>query len=86
MHLSTSSLFATVLAFVAFDQAAAICYWDTCCYTNHNGPGACPPQLWKVSLTASYCGVSICPVGCTNLKDGSACDCCDIATGACRTC
>ncbi|KAH8844711.1 hypothetical protein MCOR27_004168 [Pyricularia oryzae] len=48
MHVPTS-LFAAVLAFVAFDQASALCKWDRCCYTNPKGPGACP-----VSFTLFY--------------------------------
>ncbi|CAI6267040.1 unnamed protein product [Periconia digitata] len=37
-----NSLFAATLAFLAFGQAQAVCKWDKCCYTNHDGPGACP--------------------------------------------
>ncbi|TLD12492.1 uncharacterized protein PgNI_02766 [Pyricularia grisea] len=70
MHVPTS-LFAAVLAFVAFDQANALCKWDRCCYTNQKGPGACPPQQWHVALSGAYCEVSVCPVGCTNLNDDS---------------
>ncbi|EJT71766.1 hypothetical protein GGTG_11020 [Gaeumannomyces tritici R3-111a-1] len=86
MKFTASSLLSATLAFVACGQVSAICYWDTCCYTNHNGPGACPPQLWAVTLTGSYCKVSICPATCVNTSDSTNCDCCDIRTGTCREC
>ncbi|KAL2071216.1 hypothetical protein VTL71DRAFT_12451 [Oculimacula yallundae] len=46
----------------------AQCKWGECCYVNPNGPAACPPQLWKVSLTSRFCQISICPFPCNNPK------------------